>query len=167
MWKKISLIILISGILIFSVKSLLAQPPVDSVRKEKMRERIETLRLWKMIEFLDLSSEQSDEFLPLLHEFHKAQKELEMSRRRLFNELEENLELKEPDEKNLQQILLGLEQNKADLEKQRIKFLTNSKKVLTPVQEAKLILFEHVFEKQLRDTIRKFRVGPGRHCNEG
>ena len=167
MWKKISLIILISGILIFSVKSLLAQPPVDSVRKEKMRERIETLRLWKMIEFLDLSSEQSDEFLPLLHEFQEAQKELEMARRRLFNELEENLELKEPDEKNLQQILLGLEENKAELEKERRKFLTNSKKVLTAVQEAKLILFEHVFEKQLRDTIRKFRMGPGRHFDEG
>ena len=75
MWKKMGLVVLIAGILIFSVEPLLAQPPMGSVGKEKMRERIETLRLWKMIEFLDLSSEQSDEFLPLLHEFQKAQKE--------------------------------------------------------------------------------------------
>ena len=167
MWKRVGLVILIAGILIFSVEALLAQPPMDSVRKERMRERIETLRLWKMIEFLDLSSEQSDEFLPLLHEFQKAQKELEMVKRQLFKELEEELELKEPDEKNLQQILLGLEENKAELERERRKFLTSSKKALTAVQEAKLILFEHKFEKQLRDTIRKFRMQSGRHFDEG
>jgi len=167
MRKRIGYTILTTGILILLAQTLLAQPHMDLERREMMRERIETLKLWKMIEFMDLSPEQSDEFLPQLREFQKAQKELEMGRRQLFKELEEELESKEPDEKKLRQIILGLEKNKEELERERKNFLTNSRKTLTPIQGAKLLLFEHTFEKQLRDTIRKFRMKPGKNFDEG
>ncbi|MGB2696246.1 MAG: hypothetical protein WBD28_00130 [Candidatus Zixiibacteriota bacterium] len=167
MWKRIGLAVLIAGILIFSVETLLAQPPMDSVRKEGMRERIETLRLWRMIEVLDLSPEQSDKFLPLLHEFQKKQRELETAGKQLFGDLEEELQSEEPSEKKIRNILLELERNRGELENQRNKFLTSSSEILTTIQEAKLIWFEHNFEKKLRDTIRKFRMGPGRHFDEG
>jgi Spy/CpxP family protein refolding chaperone len=140
---------------------------MDSVRKERMRERIETLRLWKMIEVLDLSPEQSDKFLPLLHEFQKARNELEMDSRNLFEDLEEELHSKEPSEKKIKDILLNLEKNRQELENARNTFLTSSREVLTTIQEAKLIWFEHNFEKKLRDTIRKFRMHPGKHFDKG
>ena len=165
MWKRIGMAVLIAGILIFSVESLLAQPP--PMDPEKMRERIETLRLWKMIEVLDLTTEQSDKFLPLLHSFQKRQKELETVNRQLFEDLEEELHSTEPSEKKIKDILLMLEKNRQEMENERNKFLTGSRKILTTVQEAKLIWFEQNFEKKLRDTIRKFRMGPKRHFDEG
>jgi hypothetical protein len=164
MSKKIGFVLLIAGILIFSVEALLAQPPMDP---EKMRERIETLRLWKMIEVLDLTPEQSDKFLPLLHRFQQKQRELETAGKQLFRDLEEELNSTEPSEKTLQNILLDLERNKGALENERNNFLTSSREILTTIQEARLIWFEHKFEKELRDTIRKFRMGPGKHFEEG
>lgn len=164
MWKKIGFVLLIAGILIFSVESLLAQPPMDP---EKMRERIETLRLWRMIEVLNLTPEQSDKFLPLLHRFQQKQRELETAGKQLFRDLEEELNSTEPSEKKIEDILLKLERNKEELENERNNFLTSSREILTTIQEAKLIWFEHKFEKELRDTIRKFRMGPGKHFEEG
>lgn len=167
MRKRISYTILTAGILILLAQTLFAQPPMDPERREMMRERIETLKLWKMIEFMDLSSEQSDEFLPILHEFQKAKKELEMARRQLFKDLEEELESKEPDEKTIEDILFELEENRVKLEKERERFIMNSSNALSRIQLGKLLLFEQRFERELRDTIRKFRMKPGRHFEEG
>lgn len=158
MWKRIHSFILIAGILIFLPQTLLAQPPLDLEKREEIRERIETLRVWRMIEFLDLRPEQSDEFLPLLHKFKKTQKDLEMARRKLFKDLKNELESEEPDEKKIQQILLGLEKNREELEKERKIFLINSRKTLTLIQEARLLLFEQRFERELKETIRKLRM---------
>jgi Spy/CpxP family protein refolding chaperone len=164
MWKKIGFVLLIAGILIFSVEALLAQPPMDP---KKMRERIETLRLWKMIEVLDLTPEQSDKFLPLLHRFQQKQRELETFGKQLLRDLEEELNSTEPSEKKIQNILLDLEKNRKSQENERDNFLTSSRQILSTIQEAKLIWFEHNFEKELRDTIRKFWMEPGRHFKEG
>jgi Spy/CpxP family protein refolding chaperone len=158
MWKRIKIMILTTSILIFFAGSLLAQPPMD---KEKIRERIETLRLWKMIEFLDLSPEQSDEFLPLFHKFQKARRESEMTRGELFKDLKDEVDSEEPDEKKITLILSKLEKNKEEIEREKESFLENSRKVLTPIQEAKFILFEHIFEMELKKTIKNLRPRHG------
>ena len=155
------LIILIAGILAFSAEALLAQPPPRLEKRKEARERIETLRLWKMIEFLDLTEEQSDQFLPLFHRFQKAQKELQSAARELFGSLKEELESKEPDEEKIKAILTELEKNQEALDEERKNFLIDSRKTLSLIQEARLLLFEQEFEKRLRETIRRLRPQHG------
>lgn len=158
MFKKTSVMILTAGILILSVQILFAQPRPGTEQMEKMRERIETLRVWKMIEFLDLTPEQSDEFLPLLRKFQKAQKQLDMAKKELFGELKDELESEEPDEQELKNIMNELEKNKEAAENERNDFLINSRKTLSTIQQARLLLFEHRFEGELRETLRKLRM---------
>lgn len=159
--KRSYLIILVAGILVFSAEALLAQPPPRMKNRKEARERIETLRLWKMIEFLDLTEEQWDKFLPLFHRFQEAQKELKAAKRDLFDSLKEELESKEPDQGKIRAILTELEKNQEALEKERKDFLIDSGKTLTLIQEARLLLFEREFEKKLRETIRKLRPQRG------
>lgn len=158
MRKRTQFIILISSILIFLVQASFAQPPQRFEERKRVRERIETLRLWKMIEFLDLTPEQSDEFLPLLHKFQKAQKDLEKAKVEIFKDLKNELGSEEVNEKKIQEILVRLEKNREELERERKSFLIDSRKTLTLIQEAKLILFEQRFERELKETLRKLRL---------
>ncbi len=159
--KRSYLIILAAGILVFSAETLLAQPRPRMKDRKEARERIEILRLWKMIEFLDLTEEQSDKFLPLLHRFQEAEKELKTVKRELFDSLKEDLESKEPDQGKIRAILTELEKNQEALEKERKDFLIDSGKTLNLIQEARLLLFEREFERKLRETIRKLRPQRG------
>ena len=163
MFKKTCLIILTAGMLIYSVQTLFAQPRPGPEKREMVRERIETLRVWKMIEFLDLTQEQSDQFLPLLREFQKTQEELDMAKKELFQNLKNELESDEPDEEKIKNMLTQLEKNKEAEEKARKDFLTSSGKTLTTIQEARLVLFDHIFERKMKETLRNLRMkhGPG------
>ena len=130
-------------------------------KREKIKERIETLRIWKMIEFLDLTPEQSDRFLPLLNHFQKIQKDLDEGEKELIRNLAFVLNEKKTDEKRLKDILDRLEKNRENLVEKRREFVFQSKDILSVEQQAKLVVFEERFAQKLRETIREIKQKPG------
>ena len=143
-------------------------PPVRGDRperweeRERIRENIETLRMWKLLEALDLTSEQSTQFLPALKDFQNAKKRFEEKRRELLRELEITLESKK-EEKKLKETLMSLEENRKQFQMGLERFLEKAKATLTLEQQAKLLLFEEKFEKRMRETIKQMR---GKHSLE-
>ncbi len=144
-------------------------PPPDSEsrfeERERIRENIETLRMWKLLEALDLTSEQSMQFLPLLKEFQDAKRKFRDSRRELFRELESALQAEKTDEKKLGENLMMLEDARKIFQGDMDRFYVESKEILTVKQQAKLLLFEERFEKRLKESIEHMR-GRGRRYRE-
>ena len=150
-----TLILFFLGLLLFAPVRLFAQgpphhpggPPASTAERKKIRENIETLRMYKLLEALDLTSEQSTEFLPALKEFQDAKRKFHEDRGAFLRELEEALESDEADEKKLEQSLAALERVREEFQTELVKFLTKARATLTLQQRAKLQLFEERFEK--------------------
>ena len=140
-------------------------PPASAEEMENIRENIETLRMYKLLEALNLTSEQSAEFLPALKEFQDAKRRFFDDRRAHLRELEEALESEEIDEKKLEGILAALESSKEEFQAESGKFLAKAQSMLTLQQRARLQLFEERFERKLWDRIRQMR-GKGRFMEE-
>ncbi len=132
--------------------------------REKIRENIETFRMWKLLDALDLSSEQSTQFLPVLKEFQDAKHRFHDKRREYLRELEDALESEDNDNK-LKKALAGLEYARGEFEREFAGFLEKAKSILTLEQQAKFHLFEEKFERKLRDTIQEIR-GKGHRWKE-
>jgi Spy/CpxP family protein refolding chaperone len=142
-----------------------AQPPssADSntsrQEREKIRENIETLRMWKLIDVLDLTSDQSTRFLPVLKELQDAKRKFHDTRKELIRKLESASESEQPDEKTLKADLLALENARKQFQSQLDDFFVKSSQILTLKQQVKLLIFEERFERRLREGIEQMRGG--------
>lgn len=132
-------------------------PPGNPEEREKIRENIETLRMYKLLEALDLSSEQSTEFLPALKEFQDAKRRFQEERRDLLRELEAALESEADNQAKLEQTLAALENTRQEFQAGFQRFLEKARADLTLEQRARLHLFEERFERRLRESIRQMR----------
>jgi len=122
---------------------------------EKMQEKVEALRVWKLLETLDLTEEQANSFLPAYREFQKSEENYNQNRRELLDQLQQSLESK--DQKKISEIVAKLKQNRLQMEQNRVQFLTRIDKMLSPEQQAKFLLFQNRFEGRMRAEIMELR----------
>lgn len=138
-----------------------APPFPEEGKRERLREEIETMKMWKMLEVLDLTDEQSNDFLPAWREMQKAQKDFREKREDLLKSLEGVLGQEKPDEGKITEILGQLEKERLQLEEVQQRFKEKAQEVLTLEQQAKLLLFEDRFEKRMMEIIRQYREKRG------
>lgn len=147
--KRIST--MVPGLLLLLALPGLAQRP--EFKPEERRERLQDLYVWKLLEVLDLSTEQSDRFLPTLREMQKQEAALKEQKDRLLNQLEEALR-QEEDSRTISN-LVGEAQTTARQSVQvREDFFNRAKGILSVQQLGKLVLFHDRFDKHLREMIR-------------
>ncbi len=152
--------------LFLTAQTLKAQGPMGGPlaqdKRKEIREEIETLKMWKMLEALDLSPKQSDEFLPAWREVQNAHRIFREKREELFRELEATLgEEQKIKERRIREILTQLDKGRARLEEAQQRFRAKSEGILTLEQQAKLLLFEERFEGRMMEMIRKYRGRKG------
>lgn len=128
-------------------------------KRHEIRERIEQMRMWRLLEVLDLSDEKAEKFLPVFNAFQREQKGLEKRKRGILKELEDELDKEKVDLKKVQSSLDDLEQNRILFENNTVSFLSKAKEVLSLEQQARLVLFEESFADRVKDMIRKLRKG--------
>ena len=140
-----------------------AQGPDDM--PERRRERMQDLAIWKMLEVLDLSDEQTDRFLPAFRQMQKQEARLQEERRRLIDELEQALSQGGKPQRinNLIQQVRGLERQGEEIKEG---FFKQAEDILTIQQLGKLILFQDRFERHLREMIRQTREERMRELQE-
>lgn len=157
--KHIILILVICFVFIPTSTPFAQKPPHGKEKmfknEQEIRERIEQMRMWKLLEILELSDEQAEKFLPNFRDFQKEQKELEHKKREILKELEDELNKKSVDLKKIQTVLDDLEENRNLFENNRASFLSKAKEVLSLEQQAKLVLFEERFAERVKEMIRK------------
>ncbi|MEO0184222.1 MAG: Spy/CpxP family protein refolding chaperone [candidate division WOR-3 bacterium] len=132
---------------------LSAQQPCD---EKDPREIIEKVRIYKLTEALDLTDEQVTKFFPRLKEMRKTEQEFHKQRLEILKELKDLIKANAKE----QEVVKILDKFQ-ELQKKRMvaqmEEMKDLKSLLTPLQQAKFLIFQEDFEREIRDLIREVR----------
>ncbi len=153
--KKMFLPVIIIFILFSSSYS---QQRMRQGQDQRPLQRIEQWERLKLIDALNLNEETAIRFFARRHENQKKMKEILDLRDDAIRELEDDIRSANQNDasyKDKVNALLSLENN---ISKERENFLRSLSDLLSPMQIAKLVVFESRFRKEVRETL----MGKGR-----
>ncbi len=122
---------------------------------KKPQEMVETIRIWKLTELLNLSEDQSTRFFPKLKAMKQLRDDYEENRMKAINELEGMLHEGKNNDKMISDKLAEIEQYDTKFHTDEAKMRKDIASTLTPEQQAKFMLFQMRFEDELRMAIHK------------
>ena len=134
----------------------------DQLRQEVL-ERMRALRAWKIVDALKLDEATSARLFPILSRYDEGEMAIAAERHEIMRDLRAATEAAHPDDAHLMATLNKLMANRSKeraLHDDRIK---DVRKVLTPVQQAKLVLLLPRLERDFAGWIHEAsgRGGPG------
>lgn len=130
------------------------------MRRGQTPEQLETLRIWKMTEFLDLSEEQATRFFPAFRNHREKMGQLDSAVADLQGSIGDQLGQNGVDQKYVDQKRKELSDLRQQQLKEEIRFLEELPEYLTPDQQAKFIIFDRRFRRALRDAVRRHDMQP-------
>ena len=139
----------------FQLQSM-AQPD-RPLPREKMRERISTIMIAKLDEYLALSVEQADQFFPRFRHFNDRREELEQERLDLIDELILMEQLDPSNEKEIEELLNQVHSVDVSMVELKRQFREDVRPILDPAQRARLVIFSHQFPERIRHLIEDVR----------
>jgi Spy/CpxP family protein refolding chaperone len=153
---------LIAFLVMSSAAVTLAQPPPPmgpegGPMREKVRERIHTMKIWKLTEEVGLTSEQSEKFFPVYNKYQKALEDLESKRADLVDRLEQLTNASGSSDKQISEAMAALNDIPRQILVERDKFIVDISNILPLEQQAKLAVFEERFKQRLQEFIRDIR----------
>ncbi len=121
--------------------------------KNQLRERLEMIKMWKLVEMLELTPEQSTVFFPIYNAHEKTLEELRENQRNLLQELEIEVSAEDLDEKTVNGIIDSIVTLKTRQCESQLEFYDQVSQVLTTRQQAMLALFEKRFAEEVKKII--------------
>ncbi len=131
---------------------LFAQPSDD----QDPRAVIEKIRIWRLTQELDLSTEQTAMLFPKLNELRKIEKTYYEQKRLILVQLKDLLDRRASDEELTVVLSRHQAMNRQKIEMQIAK-MAEIKKILTPVQQARYLIFEDEFSREIREMIKEVK----------
>ncbi len=117
---------------------------------------IEKIRIYRLTKELDLTTEQAIEFFPKLNELQKIDKDFRAQQVEIIASLKE-LVRGEAEDGEIQQSLSRYEALLKDKVERQLGKLKEIRRVLTPGQQAKYLIFQDEFERDIREMIKEVR----------
>ncbi|RMD98357.1 MAG: hypothetical protein D6812_13600, partial [Deltaproteobacteria bacterium] len=132
-------------------------PEPDHGKREAIRKRIETMKLWGLMEELQLSETEALELFPKVRDFDRQEQERHRKERRLFRQLKAELHKRSVDEGRLREIIDELARlREAGFTAER-KHIEAMSRLLSTEQLARYIVFNMEFRDRIHRLIRKAR----------
>ena len=129
---------------------------------------IETIKIWKMTEALELNEDQAARLFPKLAQMEASRREFHSRQRLLREELAQLLKQRPLRDQDVKARLDELDRAEADLKGRERAVKAELRSILSLEQLARLTLFEERFEAEMRRTIQdlrqrrqRLRPGPG------
>lgn len=135
----------------------------DQLRQEVL-ERMRALRAWKIVEALKLDEATSARLFPIFSRYDEREMAVAAERQAIMHDLREATEAPRPDDARLTATLNKLLANRAKLRALHDDRIKDVRKVLTPVQQAKLVLLLPRLERDFAGWIHEASgrgAGPG------
>lgn len=128
----------------------------DAVGKriERVRRRVQMLMMWRLTEVLALTPDQGARFFPL---FNTYQNKIRLSQKRLQvanEELRIEASKPKPDNTKLAKLVADVVEFQGTLNTLKSNQLKETLKVLSPAQQAKMLLFLPRFNKLIRQLVQ-------------
>jgi Spy/CpxP family protein refolding chaperone len=130
----------------------------DQLRKEVV-ERMRALRAWRIVEELKLDESTSAKLFPVLAKYDEQELALAAERREIAQEIRGLLAAPQPDDAKLTAAINRMIANRAKRQTSRDDRIRDVRKVLTPVQQAKLVLLLPRLEREFAHVIRDVAEG--------
>jgi len=121
--------------------------------KAHLRERISMIRMWKLVEFLDLSEEQSMAFFPAMNEHESRMKALHEHERRILDRIETILDEESPNRTALSAAVDSVMTLRDERTASKAEFIDKANAILTIEQKARFLLFDRIFEREINNII--------------
>jgi Spy/CpxP family protein refolding chaperone len=137
----------------------------EQLRKEVL-ERMRALRAWRIVEGLKLDEATSARLFPILARYDEREMTIATERRDIMHELGPLTDAPHPDDARITadiNRLLAIRAKQRALEDDRIKDL---RKVLTPAQQAKLVMLLPRLEREFARWVHEVAGHPGRADDE-
>jgi len=124
---------------------------------EQRRKYLEQLRLLKLLEMLNLTEDQETRFVASFRSLRRDLRGLERERAGVLMELSAAVDKEQVTAATVDQSTGKLKDLDMRRRERGQQFLTDMKKVLSPEQLGKFILFQERFELELLERVREFR----------
>lgn len=135
----------------------------DSVRgvfkpaQEKALRGVLTIYIWRMTEAVGLTEEQAAQVFPKIREAFQTRWQSAAKRRQLLFSLRRVVDSSNQGKEGLERLLSQWEENEAKLNASQREMLEALKKILTPEQQVKYLLFEEQFQGDLSKILEELR----------
>lgn len=130
----------------------------DQLRKEVV-ERMRALRAWRIVEELKLDETTSAKLFPILAKHDEQELALAAERHHIAQEIRHLLAAPQPDDAKLTAAINRMLANRAKRHASKDEQIKDVRKVLTPVQQAKLVLLLPRLEREFARVIRDVADG--------
>jgi len=135
---------------------------VSPEKREETRKKIEAVRIWRLTEELKLDSDKSAKLSSLLSSLDQKRRDIQHEQAETMRTLRQTLKAIKPDEAKLKPLLDKLEQDHRAMQELRDRELRDLKGILTTEQQARFLLFQQRFQREMREMISTVRGnGPG------
>lgn len=135
--------------------------PPSGQQREEVRKKMEAVRMWRLTEALKLDEKTSAKLAAVLSSLDQRRGAIMRENRGTLRELRLSLKAGNPDEKKLKTALEKIRKNQDEMMDLRKKELNNIKDILTVEQQARYLVFQHEFQREMRGMIAGAR-GEGR-----
>jgi hypothetical protein len=132
-----------------------AQPRGPMLEHPEMRERVRTLMVWRLTEVLSLETETSSRFFPVFNAYLDEREKIGNMRQGTLERL--RIATETGDEESIRTTLSDLRELERRQLQARVDYLDRTARTLTVVQQARLVLFEENFQRELRELIQSIR----------
>jgi len=155
-------------IFVFAMASAaIAQPPPpfeeSGPMRKQIREKIQTMKIWKLTEDVGLTPEQSEKFFPVYNKHQKNLEELDKKRGGLIDRLEIMADSSGASDREMTEAMRQLDEIPGKIMEERNRFMKEINSILPLKQQVKLMVFEERFRQRLQQFVRDVRhEGQGR-----
>jgi Spy/CpxP family protein refolding chaperone len=122
-------------------------------KREAIRRKIEAVRIWKLTEALNLDTATSAKLASFLGSMDQQRMGILRDQMMTMRELRRSLQNPKPDEKSLKVSLDRLGKNRLAMHELREKELSGLKDILTIEQQARYVIFQQEFQREMREII--------------
>lgn len=133
--------------------------PPSEERREEIRKKIEAVRIWRLTGELKLDATTSAQLSSLLSSLDQKRRDIHREQRETMRELRFSLRTAKPEESKIKPLLEKLEKNHRAMQELRDRELKGMKEFLTIEQQARFLLFQQEFQREMRGMISGARGG--------
>lgn len=136
------------------------QPTMLERMSGKKREHLELLRMWRLVDKLEIDEEQATKVFPAFRRQRTQRDTLEQRRRSLLALVTRQLQ-EEVGDDDLLTSIHKVHAAQEDIDRSEAAFEKELAKLLTTRQQARLLLFDSTFRTDLMEIVRRMRGAGG------
>lgn len=158
-------------LLIFSlITPCLAQPGPgmgrdDGPMRQRVREKVKMIKIWRLTEAVGLTTEQSERFFPVYNKHQAEMENFEKENRDLLERIRQLTDNPNSGDSEIGAAMKDFKEHQHRAAQLQESFLSEISPILTVRQRGKLVVFEEEFRRDMQrliaDIRHEFRGGPG------